>query len=121
MTIFEEGDFETSIPEKGKRFLDGLKYLKTKHAKIGDVDGLGLALRIECTEEDGFTPNKKLCDALLEEGLKGDLIYQGKKYGLVLNNGGYYKNVISLVPPLTISNEEIDMAIELIDQLFTRF
>jgi len=121
MSILEEGDFETSIPEKGKRFLDGLKQLEAKYKKVGNVDGLGLALRIECTEEDGFTPSKKLCDAVIDEGLKGDLTYRGKKCGIVLNNGGYYKNVITLVPPVTISNEEIDMALELLDQLFARF
>ena len=121
MSIFEEGNFESEIADKGARFLEGLKYLKSKYNKIGNVDGLGLALRIECTEDDGFTPNKKLCDSILEEGLKGDLLYNGNKCGIVLNNGGYYKNVITLVPAVTISNDEIDMAIDLIDQLFTRF
>ncbi len=121
MSIFEEGNFESEIADKGARFLEGLKYLKSKYNKIGNVDGLGLALRIECTEDDGFTPNKKLCDSILEEGLKGDLLYNGNKCGIVLNNGGYYKNVITLVPAVTISNDEIDMAIDLIDQLFARF
>lgn len=121
MSIFEEGNFEKEIAEKGARFLDGLRHLESKYKTVGNVDGLGLALRIECTEVDGFTPNKALCDAVIDEGLKGELIYKGKKCGIVLNNGGYYKNVITLVPPVTISNEEIDMAIELIDQLFARF
>lgn len=121
MSIFEEGNFEQEIAAKGKRFLDGLKHLEGKYKTIGNVDGLGLALRIECTTEDGFTPNKALCDALMEEGLKGDLVYKGKKCGIILNNGGYYKNVITLVPAVTITMEEIDMALELIDQLFARF
>jgi 4-aminobutyrate aminotransferase-like enzyme len=121
MSIFEEQDFESAISEKGKKFLEGLKYLKNKYKKIGDVDGIGLALRIECTEEDGFTPDKKLCDAIIEEGLKGDLFYASSKYGIVLNNGGYYKNVITLVPPVTITEDEITMAIDLLDQLFARF
>lgn len=125
MSIFEEGfegrDFESLIKEKGERFLRGLQYLKSKYPKIGNVDGLGLALRVECTEEDGFTPSKKLCDDIIDEGLKGDLNYGGEKHGIVLNNGGYYKNVITLVPALTITNDEIDMAIDLLDQLFARF
>ena len=121
MSILEEEDWETSVAQKGAKFLEGLKYLENKYKKIGNVDGLGLALRIECTEEDGFTPNKKLCDSIIEEGLKGDLTYNGEKCGLVLNNGGYYKNVIALVPPITISEKEINMAIDLLDQLFARF
>ena len=88
---------------------------------MGDVDGIGFALRMELTQKDGITPNRELCDALQEEGLKGDLSYNGKKCGLVLNNGGFYKNIITLVPQLYITEEEIDMAIDLFDQLASRF
>lgn len=120
MTTFEEKDFETEVANKGKYFLEGLKSLEKKHKRIGMVDGLGLALRIECVTEDGYTPDPKLLNDILAEGLKGDLIYNGKKYGLILNKGSHYNNSITLVPAVTISYAEIDMAIELIDQLFTR-
>lgn len=122
MKIIEEENFEETIPQKSERFLSGLKFLKNKYRQfIGDVGGIGFALRIELTQEDGITPNRALCDAIQEEGLKGDLTYNGKKCGLVLNNGGFYKNIITLVPSLYITDREIDMAIELLDQLFARF
>ena len=108
------------VMEKGKYFLEQLKELKKKHKVIGDVDGLGLALRCELCEEDGFTPNKALIDRVMNEGLKGDLDYKGKKVGLVIDVGGYKKNVITLAPSLYITKEEIDMAIVLIDQLLIR-
>lgn len=121
MRVFEEKDHESLVREKGQRFLKGLKYLKAKHKNIGDVDGLGLALRLEVCENDGFTPNKALTDKIAEEGLNGNLSYNGEKCGLVLDIGGYYKNVFTLAPSLYITNDEIDMAIDLLDQLFTRF
>jgi len=40
--------------------------------------------------------------------------------GLVLDVGGYYKNVITFAPSLHISYEEIDQGIALIDQLIRR-
>lgn len=122
MSIFEEEreTLEREIARKGAKFLDGLKELEKKYKNIGTVNGLGFALSIEVTEEDGFTPAKKLCDDIIEDGLKGNLTYKGKKCGIVLNNGGYYKNIITLVPQLYFSDEEIDMALELIDQLFAR-
>lgn len=122
MKIFEEkaSEWESHIAQKGKYFLEGLKTLEKKHRTIGTVDGLGLALRIECTKEDGITPDAELCHKILTEGYKGKLSYRGKKCGIILNTGSHYKNTITLVPPLTIAYEEIDMAIELIDQLFTR-
>jgi 4-aminobutyrate aminotransferase-like enzyme len=120
MKMFTATDYETMTMEKGAYFLDGLKDLKGRHAVIGDVDGLGLALRIEVCEADGFTPNKALTDRMAEEGLKGDIEVGGKRYGLVLDLGGYYKNVITLAPALTISYDEINLALKLLDALFVR-
>ncbi len=121
MKMMREEDFATSVPEKGGYFLKGLEDLKRRHKIVGDVDGLGLALRIEiCEPQDSFTPSKAIVDRLVEEALKADLSHNGKSYGLVLDIGGYYKNVITLAPALTISREEIDLALALLDQLFRR-
>jgi len=115
-----ELDYAASVPVKGAHFLEGLRDLQKRHREIGDVDGLGLALRAEICTADGFTPNKALLDRMVDIGLAGDLEHQGRKIGLVLDVGGWYKNVITLAPSLEISHEEIDLAIALLDQLITR-
>jgi 4-aminobutyrate aminotransferase-like enzyme len=121
MKMMQEEDFATSVPRKGAYFLEGLNELKRRHKIIGDVDGLGLALRVEiCEPHDSFTPSKAIVDRMVDEGLKGDLEHNGQRYGLVLDIGGYYKNVITLAPALTITHEEIDLGIALLDQLMTR-
>ncbi|RUM25845.1 aminotransferase class III-fold pyridoxal phosphate-dependent enzyme [Rhizobium vallis] len=120
LRMVEEVDFGASVIQKGARFLDGLKTLQSNHAIVGEVDGLGLALRMEICEEDSFTPSKATLDWMSDEGMKGDLLVKGRKYGLVLDVGGYHKNVITFAPNLMISNDEIDLAIELLDQLLTR-
>lgn len=121
MSVADQENFENTINAKSERFLSGLHYLKNKYSKfIGDVGGLGLALRIEITYEDKITPNKFLCRKILEEGLSGKLLYNGKKCGLILNNTGYYQNIIPIVPSLFISDDEIDMAIELFNQIFAK-
>src|SRR5262249_2427422 len=96
------------------------KELKQRHRIIGDVDGLGLALRVEICAEDGFTPDKAMTDRLVDEALRADLEVGGKRYGLVLDIGGYYKNVITLAPALTITQEEMKLALSLLDQLLSR-
>jgi 4-aminobutyrate aminotransferase-like enzyme len=106
--------------EKGAYLLEGLRGLKKKYPIIGDVDGLGLALRIEVCTADGFTPDRAATDRLVDEAMKADLDWNGQRYGLVLDIGGYYKNVITLAPALTISKEEMDMALTFLDQLFWR-
>lgn len=115
-----EGDYERSVAEKGAYFLAGLQDLQTRWPQIGDVDGLGLALRCELCEADGFTPNKALMDRMVAEGLRGDLSVGGEMMGLILNVGGYHKNVITLAPSLDISRDEIDLALKLLEALLRR-
>jgi 4-aminobutyrate aminotransferase-like enzyme len=120
MRMLAETDYEKMVMTKGKHFLEGLKDLQKRHPELADVDGLGLALRGEITEADGFTPNKKLLDKMADIGLAGELEHNGKKIGLVLDVGGYYKNVITFAPSLHITPEEIDLGIALLDQLLTK-
>ncbi len=122
MKICEETDFETMVFEKGKKFLDRLKSLQKKYPKvIGDTDGLGLALRMEIVGADGYTPDRELCDRIFAEGMKGDLdLGGGKKGGMVLDVGGYYKNVFTIAPNFFITEKEMDLAVDLFDQLIRR-
>jgi 4-aminobutyrate aminotransferase-like enzyme len=78
---------------------------------------LGLALRAEICEADGFTPNKALLDEMEAVGLRGGIQIGDDKYGLILDVGGYHKNVITLAPSLEISESEIDLSIKLLDTL----
>jgi len=118
--MLDDEDYESSVAAKGAYLLEGLRELKRRHRIIGDVDGLGLALRIEICATDGFTPDKATTDRLVDEALRADLEVNGKRYGLVLDIGGYYKNVITLAPALTISQDEMELALALLDQLFRR-
>ncbi len=121
LKMIEEEDYGTQVNEKGAYFLAGLENLQSRHPGIiGDVDGLGLALRIEVCKEDGITPDRELTDRIFAEGMKGDLRAGGRHYGLVLDVGGYYKNVFTLAPAFTITREETDLALDLLDQLFRR-
>lgn len=116
MNLIEDSDLQTSVPQKGAYFLKKLQTLKNRYPQIGNVAGIGLALRIEMCQEDSFTPNRALTDTIMNIGLKGQLTHKGKNYGLVLDVGGYYKNVFTLAPSLFITEEEIDLSMELFEQ-----
>lgn len=116
MKLIEDSDFAAEVPRKGKYFKERLKSLQKKYPYIGDVDGLGLALRMEMCQKDGFTPNKELTDTIEAIGLSGKLTAGGKKRGLVLDVGGYYKNAFTLAPSLYITEKEIDLGIDLFEE-----
>ncbi|KQP48559.1 aspartate aminotransferase family protein [Pseudorhodoferax sp. Leaf274] len=120
MKMTHEVDFGAQVRASGSYFLEGLKELQKRHKEIGDVDGMGLALRAEICTDDGFTPNRALLDKMVDIGLEGTLEYKGQKRGLVLDVGGYYKNVITLAPSLMITRPEIDEALVLLEQLLVR-
>jgi 4-aminobutyrate aminotransferase-like enzyme len=116
MRLIESSDFATSIPKKGQYFVSRLKKLQKKYPQIGDVDGLGLALRMEMCEKDGYTPNKELTDKIANLGLGGKLSVGGKRRGLVLDIGGYYKNVFTIAPCFYITEKEIDLGVDLFEE-----
>ena len=115
----EQQDYEKKVMDSGAYFLRQIETLKSRHETIGDVSGLGLALRIEVTKPDRFTPDKILADRIFEAGLAGGIPSSRGPMGLVLDIGGHYKNVFTLAPALDITREEIDLGIELLDHLFT--
>ncbi|MCX5709487.1 MAG: aminotransferase class III-fold pyridoxal phosphate-dependent enzyme [Candidatus Omnitrophica bacterium] len=120
MKLIEESDFATMVPKKGQYFISRLKKLQKKFPQIGDVDGLGLALRMEMCEKDGYTPSKELTDKIVDLGLSGKLTAGGKKRGLVLDVGGYYKNVFTLAPSFYITEEEIDLGVDLFEEALVK-
>ena len=79
-----------------------------------------MALRIEICQEDGYTPDRELTDRIFAEGMKGDLDAHGKRMGLVLDVGGYYKNVFTLAPSFTMTEADIDLSVDLLEQLIRR-
>lgn len=121
MRMLQETDYAAMTAEKGAYLLAGLKDLQRRHRCVGDVDGLGMALRMEiCDPHDSFTPSKAIVDRMVDIGLAGDILVDGQRLGCVLDIGGYHKNVVTLAPSLHISKEEMDLAIRLLDVLLTR-
>jgi 4-aminobutyrate aminotransferase-like enzyme len=55
------------------------------------------------------TPNTQASDQLLEEA---------KKRGLLIGRGGLYGNAIRISPPLNVNKNEIESALEKLDDSF---
>ena len=64
--------------------------------------------------------DRALADRMFQRGLEGNLNVRGRRLGLVLDIGGYYKNVVTLAPSLEITYEEMDLAHDLLDLLIAQ-
>jgi 4-aminobutyrate aminotransferase-like enzyme len=115
-----EDEFKVEIPKKGKYFCSLIKQLQKKYPEIGDVENLGLAIRIEMCQKDGYTPNRELTDKMGDIGLSGTLTSAGKTKGIIFDVGGYYKNVFTLAPSFYITEKELDTAATLFEETLTR-
>ncbi len=103
-----------NLPENcaalGELLRTGLETLKDKHAKlIGDVRGMGLMQAMELVVDgsaDDRTPNPGATDRFMEETKNG---------GLLVGRGGLYSNVIRISPPMTVNEEQVNRALEIMD------
>jgi len=58
--------------------------------------------------------------AMMNIGLSGTLTAGGKKRGLILDVGGYYKNAFTLAPAFIMTEEEMDLAVRLFEEALQR-
>jgi len=83
----------------GEKFSNGLKELKSKHPIIREVRGKGLMIGIELKFE------------------VKDILMEGIKNGLLLLYSG--RNILRLLPPLVISEEDTVKTLQILDKLLT--
>ena len=97
----------------GARLRDGLDRLKKKYPKtIGDVRGMGLMLGMEIvSDRTARTPGKTETAEVLEAT---------KELGLLIGKGGLDGNVLRIQPPMCITADDVDFAVDVLDQAFSR-
>ncbi len=81
---------------------------------------MGLALRMEMTGPDGYAPDRELADKIFAMGMRGGIKTSKGTFGLVLDVGGYYKNVFTIAPAFDITEDEMDLAVEMLDILIKK-
>ena len=92
----------------GDYLLDGFKTLSHTHPLIGDTRGKGMILGVELVR-DRATKEPAATEA-------AKLVYRCKELGLILFYGGIYSNVVEVTPPLTMTREQADQGLAIIDQ-----
>ena len=109
-------DALTSIGARGRYLQEGLQEIQTRHPEIGDVDGLGLAVRVEICHADGITPNRDLAHRVHDLALSRGVVTKDGPMRLILDIGGHYKNVFTLAPPLDVSKGNIEQFLQILEE-----
>jgi 4-aminobutyrate aminotransferase len=90
----------------GERALARLQELSVRHRLIGDVRGLGLLLGVELVrDQQTRQPAEHEAEAVMYGALE-----QGLSFKVTAGN------VLTLAPPLTITDDELDCALDILDR-----
>ena len=106
LEVLKEEHLLENATNMGTYALEQLELLKTKHNLIKHVRGVGLMIGIELQVPETGKPNGKAVMDVLDGCLE-----RGVLFYLCGNSG----EVIRMIPPLTVSKEQIDTGIAVLD------
>jgi ornithine--oxo-acid transaminase len=98
--LVDEGMIENAAVQ-GDRFLDGLRNIRAN--TVREVRGRGLMLAVELHPEAG--PARRYCESLRESGILAK---------------DTHEHTIRIAPPLVITGDQVDWALERIDAALKR-
>jgi alanine-glyoxylate transaminase/(R)-3-amino-2-methylpropionate-pyruvate transaminase len=108
LDVIEDEGLQENSRVVGARLKSGLRALMATHRLIGDVRGMGLMLGVELVRDRaGKTPAK-------EETL--EVLEAARELGLLIGKGGLDGNVIRIKPPMCITSEDADFALDVLDR-----
>ena len=108
LDVIEEEGLQENARVVGGHFRKGLEQLMEKHELIGDVRGRGLMLGIELVQDRGTRePAGEEAKQVLE---------RARDFGVLLGKTGLNGNVLRIKPPLCITEEDADFALEVLDR-----
>ena len=113
LAVIEEERLVDGARERGEYLLERLRELQAKHEQVGDVRGRGLLVGLELVEDrESCRPANALGAAVT-----GECLRRGLSMNIV--RAGSSANCFRMAPPLTITRDEIDLAVEILHASLT--
>jgi alanine-glyoxylate transaminase/(R)-3-amino-2-methylpropionate-pyruvate transaminase len=112
LDVIEQEGLQENALAVGTRLKAGLAGLMARHELVGDVRGKGLMLGVELVRNRA---SKEPATAAALEMLE-----QLRELGVLVGKGGLDGNVLRIKPPLCITPEDADFAIEAMDYALSR-
>lgn len=108
--IRSEG-LQVRAAEAGERLMGGLRQLQRDHPQLGEVRGRGLMVGIEIVDP-GADRNAQ-GHLAAASAWAGAIQRECLRRGLILELGGRHGSVVRLLPPLVITDRQIDRVVEI--------
>ncbi len=108
LNIMEKENLNKKAEKIGAIVMDRFQKLYEKYENIGHIRGLGAMCAIEIVKErKSKEPDKELTAKIIKEA---------NKRGLLLLSAGLYSNVIRLLMPLTIAEEQLLEGLDILEK-----
>jgi alanine-glyoxylate transaminase/(R)-3-amino-2-methylpropionate-pyruvate transaminase len=110
LRAIDEDQTLRNAAETGNYLKHQLLGLQAKHDVIGDVRGSGLMLGVDLVKD---RTTREPADAEA-----GNVAEFARDNGVIVGKGGVFGNVLRINPPLCIERQDIDLAVDVLDQGF---
>ena len=100
----EDGLLENTV-QRGQQLMEDLKQMQHRYPAIGDVRGIGLMVAVEFTDADG-KPDASITSKIIRSCVD---------QGLLLLSCGSYKNVVRWIPPLVVTETQIETGLQIFE------
>jgi alanine-glyoxylate transaminase/(R)-3-amino-2-methylpropionate-pyruvate transaminase len=110
LDVIDEENLQENCRVVGGHLLAGLKKLQQRHAIVGDVRGMGLMLGVELVRDRATREPAK------QETL--DVLEHCREMGMLIGKGGLDGNILRIKPPMCITVDDADYALEVLDRAF---
>jgi alanine-glyoxylate transaminase/(R)-3-amino-2-methylpropionate-pyruvate transaminase len=110
LDVIEADGLQENSRVVGGHLKAGLERLMRSHSVIGDVRGMGLMLGVELVR------NRATKEPAKAETL--DVLEAAREGGVLIGKGGLEGNVLRIKPPMCITKEDVDFALDVFDRAF---
>jgi alanine-glyoxylate transaminase/(R)-3-amino-2-methylpropionate-pyruvate transaminase len=112
LDVIDEEGIQENARVVGGRLKAGLQRLQLDHTLIGDVRGMGLMLGVELVRDRATKEPAKQQAA--------DLLDAAREMGVLIGKGGLDGNVLRIKPPMCITAQDVDFALDVFDRALTQ-
>ncbi len=112
LDVIDEDGLQDNARVVGARFKSGLQKLAMSHRVVGDVRGMGLMLGVDLVRDRGTREPAREAAAVVMEATR--------EMGVLIGKGGLDGNVLRIKPPMCITLDDADFALDVLDRAFTQ-